>query len=370
MTRRYQQPPHVEDPPFETRRGEAGSRSHQPSREDSANASHFPGCAAPASRRFHYDGILFVCGAPLASLPPVCPARKPQPQNVAYRPPSAMPATAMPLKTLADHGRTAGPGMVGRVLDRVKRPPRPDDRRRPHRVGLSPHRCVALPDEFRHDLPSIPPSPRWACPRRPAPRPQLHVALEHGYESNSGFRDASRDIRRHSGPQQAARHRPSGWKARSARWSRGTDQAFVYWSSPTAEPSTSRRPRCGSGSKRRCPRAKRTWSASPRLPNTSTAAAIASPSHWSPPHRIPGKGLGCLRAIPHGRTCSYQQLAVQIGRPDAQRAVGKANGDNRIAILIPCHRVIRGDGTLCGYGGGLWRKQFLLDLESGIRSLF
>ena len=52
-----------------------------------------------------------------------------------------------------------------------------------------------------------------------------------------------------------------------------------------------------------------------------------------------------------------------IGQPKAVRAVGRANGDNRIAIVIPCHRVIGDNGQLTGYGGGLWRKRFLLDLE-------
>ena len=72
-----------------------------------------------------------------------------------------------------------------------------------------------------------------------------------------------------------------------------------------------------------------------------------------------------LKAIHYGATLSYGDLAGQLGRPDAQRAVGKANGDNRIAIIVPCHRVIRSDGSLCGYGGGLWRKQRLLELERG-----
>ena len=76
-----------------------------------------------------------------------------------------------------------------------------------------------------------------------------------------------------------------------------------------------------------------------------------------------------LRRIPYGETCSYEALAAAVGRAGAQRAVGKANGDNRIAIVIPCHRVIRKDGTLCGYGGGLWRKQWLLELEQGITPL-
>lgn len=70
-----------------------------------------------------------------------------------------------------------------------------------------------------------------------------------------------------------------------------------------------------------------------------------------------------LRAIRYGDTRSYQDQADAIGRPDAVRAVARANGDNRIAIVIPCHRVIGKDGTLVGYGGGLWRKKFLLDLE-------
>jgi AraC family transcriptional regulator of adaptative response/methylated-DNA-[protein]-cysteine methyltransferase len=75
-----------------------------------------------------------------------------------------------------------------------------------------------------------------------------------------------------------------------------------------------------------------------------------------------------LLKIPYGDTISYEQQAREMGRAGAQRAVGKANGDNRIAIVIPCHRVVRQNGDLCGYGGGLWRKQFLLDLERGRRA--
>lgn len=70
-----------------------------------------------------------------------------------------------------------------------------------------------------------------------------------------------------------------------------------------------------------------------------------------------------LLGIPYGATTSYSELALRIGRPGAQRAVGLANGRNRIAIVVPCHRVIERGGGLRGYGGGLWRKRFLLDLE-------
>jgi AraC family transcriptional regulator of adaptative response/methylated-DNA-[protein]-cysteine methyltransferase len=74
-----------------------------------------------------------------------------------------------------------------------------------------------------------------------------------------------------------------------------------------------------------------------------------------------------LRAIPYGATRSYQAQAEALGQPRAVRAVAAANGANHIAILIPCHRVIGKDGTLTGYGGGLWRKEYLLNLEAGLR---
>ena len=70
-----------------------------------------------------------------------------------------------------------------------------------------------------------------------------------------------------------------------------------------------------------------------------------------------------LQRIPFGETRSYEDLARIVGAPSAQRAVGRANGMNRIAILIPCHRVINKDGRLGGYGGLLWRKEALLHLE-------
>jgi methylated-DNA-[protein]-cysteine S-methyltransferase len=76
-----------------------------------------------------------------------------------------------------------------------------------------------------------------------------------------------------------------------------------------------------------------------------------------------------LREIPYGETVSYGELAASIGQPGAARAVGLANGRNPVAVIVPCHRVIGADGSLTGYGGGLERKQFLLDLEAGVQSL-
>ncbi len=72
-----------------------------------------------------------------------------------------------------------------------------------------------------------------------------------------------------------------------------------------------------------------------------------------------------LLAIPYGQTRSYAEQARRVGRPTATRAVAAANGQNKISIVVPCHRVIGSDGTLTGYGGGLPRKQWLLALEAG-----
>jgi len=77
-----------------------------------------------------------------------------------------------------------------------------------------------------------------------------------------------------------------------------------------------------------------------------------------------------LLTIPYGETWSYLEMARKLGDVKATRAVGTANGMNRIAIVIPCHRVINANGELGGYGGGLWRKRILLDLEQGQGGLF
>jgi AraC family transcriptional regulator, regulatory protein of adaptative response / methylated-DNA-[protein]-cysteine methyltransferase len=75
-----------------------------------------------------------------------------------------------------------------------------------------------------------------------------------------------------------------------------------------------------------------------------------------------------LKSIPYAETRSYGQQAMALGRPSAVRAVARANGDNPICIVVPCHRVIGADGTLTGYGGGLWRKKWLLHHETTQRS--
>ena len=77
-----------------------------------------------------------------------------------------------------------------------------------------------------------------------------------------------------------------------------------------------------------------------------------------------------LRQIPYGKTASYREQAERLGRPTAVRAVANANGQNRVSIIIPCHRVIGADGSLTGYAGGLQRKAWLLQHEQGMQAAF
>jgi methylated-DNA-[protein]-cysteine S-methyltransferase len=75
-----------------------------------------------------------------------------------------------------------------------------------------------------------------------------------------------------------------------------------------------------------------------------------------------------LRTIPHGETITYRELAARAGRPRAVRAAGAANGQNPVSIVVPCHRVIGSDGSLTGYGGGLFRKKWLLQHEGAFHA--
>lgn len=84
---------------------------------------------------------------------------------------------------------------------------------------------------------------------------------------------------------------------------------------------------------------------------------------YTPGSDFQNKVWSVLSTIPYGETKSYKQQATDMGSPESVRAVANANGMNKISIIIPCHRVIGADGNLTGYGGGVWRKKWLLELE-------
>lgn len=81
------------------------------------------------------------------------------------------------------------------------------------------------------------------------------------------------------------------------------------------------------------------------------------------------KAWKVLMKVPWGETRTYKEQAISVGNQKSVRAVARANGQNRIGIVIPCHRIIGSNGKLVGYGGGLWRKKYLLDLEDSRASL-
>jgi AraC family transcriptional regulator, regulatory protein of adaptative response / methylated-DNA-[protein]-cysteine methyltransferase len=88
---------------------------------------------------------------------------------------------------------------------------------------------------------------------------------------------------------------------------------------------------------------------------------------WLPGTAFQREVWSALREVPFGETRSYGELARILGRPGASRAVGRANGQNRVSIVVPCHRIVGADGSLTGYGGGQPRKDFLLTLERRVR---
>ena len=97
-------------------------------------------------------------------------------------------------------------------------------------------------------------------------------------------------------------------------------------------------------------------------------SAFTIPIDWSLFRPFQREALQAIFRIPYGETCTYHDIAIEIGRPNASRAVGRANATNPMPIVIPCHRVIGRDGKLHGYGGGegLKTKEWLLKLEGAV----
>lgn len=328
-----------------------------------------------------YDGIFVVAVRTTGVFcRPSCPARKPLARNVEYYRAGrdALFAGYRPCKRcrpLDTNGRP--PDWVRRLLDRVERSP--DDR-----VSDTELRKMTIdPARARRYFQSHYGMTFQAYSRARRLGEALanireggrlsHVALDTGYQSESGFRDAfARVFGKPPGKSRAAEHvvtamfeSPVGPLLAGA-----TDKGVCLLEFCERRAlqkqieAVQRRLGCAvvpgrhrlldrlrSELDRYFDRRLRNFSVPLIYPGTPFQMRV-----WSE-----------LLKIPYGQTISYETLARRAGRPGAQRAVGTANGANRIAIVIPCHRVVNKDGKLGGYGGGLWRKQYLLELEQATR---
>lgn len=328
-----------------------------------------------------YDG-LFVVGVRTTGVfcLPSCPARRPRPEHVEFfgAAGEALRAGYRPCRRCRPLHPGGPPAWVAPLLERLRQSPdgrlRDDDLRA---LGLPPSRVRRYFKEchgmtFQAYQRAMRMGAALAEMRTGADL--TRVALDRGYSSSSGFRTAFERV--FGGP--PGRHRAAdcvftqilasplgrllaaadsaGLRALSfvqeravnqelAAWRRRLGPAVVPGPHPTLEQLRAELGQYFAGERR-------AFDVPLAYDGTPFQHAV-----WD-----------ALRRIPYGQTVSYAELAHRIGRPGAQRAVGRANHHNPIAIVIPCHRVVNRDGRLGGYGGGLWRKQFLLDLEQQPRT--
>jgi AraC family transcriptional regulator of adaptative response/methylated-DNA-[protein]-cysteine methyltransferase len=330
-------------------------------------------------REASYDGLFFVAVTTTGVFcRPSCPARKPLPEHVQFFP-SVKEALGsgyrpckrcQPLATAGEH-----PEWVEQILRRLEE--RPDARwkdRDLRSLGVEP---VRLRRYFRERFGMT--FQAYARGRRLGRALEAirrgdrldDVVFDHGYDSHSGFRDAFSRL-----------FGDAPGRARQA------DCVLLDWIESPLGPLVAGA--TGDGvcllefSDRRMLEAqlqavKRRFGLAlapgqnshlERLKSELAAYFGGAGRSFSVPLVYPGTPFqsrvwDALREIPYGETRSYAEMAERVGEPGAVRAVGRANGMNRIAIAIPCHRVVGSDGSLTGYGGGLHRKRLLLDLERG-----
>jgi AraC family transcriptional regulator of adaptative response/methylated-DNA-[protein]-cysteine methyltransferase len=326
-----------------------------------------------------YDGVFFLAVKTTGVFcRPSCPARKPLPENVLYFSKASEAASAgyRPCKRcrpLETNGQP--PEWVDRALEMVQKAEARIGDTQLKRSGIDPSRVRRY---FQKNY-GMTFQAYCRSQRLGESLQQLRtgaslddVALGNGFESHSGFRDAfMRTFGRAPGS------------------SRTLESIVVAWLESPLGPMvaaandrgvclldyTDRR-----SLKRQFEALKKTFSSAivpgenehiVQLREELAAYFAGTLRQFSVPLDYPGSPFQVLvwnelQRIPYGETRYYEELANRIGSPSAPRAVGHANGLNRINILIPCHRVVGKNGKLSGYGGGLWRKQKLLDLEKGI----
>jgi AraC family transcriptional regulator of adaptative response/methylated-DNA-[protein]-cysteine methyltransferase len=326
-----------------------------------------------------YDGLFFT-GVRTTGVfcRPSCPARKPRPRNVEFFPTVGRALFAgyrpcLRCRPLDTDGRP--PEWVERVLEKLALSP--DGRVRAaelRALGLSPERVR------RHFLKTYGMTFDAYCRARRLGRAldQLRegegldaAALDAGYESLSGFREA---FRRHFGAPPGRGRQGECVRVAWVRTPLGPMVAGAVDGGLCLLEFTDRRmlerQLAVLGQRFRMPLVPGESEHLGRTRSELEEYFAGRRQEFSVPLQVLGsefqqKVWRELQRVPYGETRSYADLARAVGSPGAVRAVGQANGMNRIAIVIPCHRIVNTDGRLGGYGGGLWRKQRLLALERG-----
>lgn len=326
-----------------------------------------------------YDGIFYI-GVRTTGVfcRPSCPARRPRPENVEFFPTTkqALFAGYRPCKRCEPLKAGGGlPGWAASLLERVERDPTARMRDADLRaLGIEPAKARRFfISRFGMTFQAYCRARRLARAFDEIKKGERldSVILGHGYESHSGFRDAF--LKRFG--------KPPGR-------TRGGDFVRIAWIETPLGPMVA-----GATSKGICLLEftdRRMLEAQLDALSRRFSLALAPGENallarlrrelalyfagrlkkFTVPLEYPGtefqmKVWRALLDIPHGETRSYEDVARAVGTPAAVRAVGHANGLNRIGIVIPCHRVVNKSGELGGYGGGLWRKKLLLALERG-----
>jgi AraC family transcriptional regulator, regulatory protein of adaptative response / methylated-DNA-[protein]-cysteine methyltransferase len=324
-----------------------------------------------------YDGIFFTAVTTTRIFcRPSCPARKPKEENVEfYRSASEALANGFrPCKRcrpLASRGQAPAPLRL--LLSEIEQDPSRRIRDRDLRArGLDPA-AVRRWFKAHHDMTfhAYQRARRIAVAIGELGRgaPITHVAFGSGYESLSGFQDALRQLTNHS----ASRSRDTSIVHLSrvptplGPMLLGTTDAGVCLLEFTDRRMLETQLR-RLATRLNCVFLPGTNEVGERMEAELRSYFDGTSNEFRTPLVTPGSEFqqrvwAALRAIPFGTTRSYAEQARSIDVPTAVRAVARANGDNRIAIVIPCHRVVGSDGRLTGYGGGLWRKRWLLHHE-------
>ena len=324
-----------------------------------------------------YDGVFFVAVRTTGVFcRPSCPARKPQPRNVEFfgTPRQALFAGYRPCKRCRPlHTDGRPPEWVTRLLKKVDEAPtariRDDDVRA---LGIDPARARRyFKRHYGMTFQAYNRARRMGTAlteiRRGADL--TNVGLEHGYESSSGFRDAF----------EQTFGAPPGQARESAcivtQMLESPIGPLLVCATPKALCLLEFTDRRAIEAQVATLRRRFDYAIVPGMNDLLAQVKDELADYFAGrlqqfrvPLAYPGTPFqeavwGQLLRIPYGETISYEELARRVDRPGAQRAVGTANGNNRIGIIIPCHRVVNKSGQLGGYGGGLWRKKFLLELE-------